>query len=161
MVIDSLAAFADIAPGESGSNDGDPFVISVVGAPEDPFVRLWLKPGGNAGQHQRSILYRLAVGEPPNDVVAGLALRPCHPNPFAGSTRVAFHLPERTRAAVRIYDVAGRLVKTVCDAVADAGWNQAEWDGTNNSGGRVASGVYFLRVSACGDSRTEKVVLIR
>jgi flagellar hook assembly protein FlgD len=52
-------------------------------------------------------------------------------------------------------------VKTVCDAVADAGWNQAEWDGTNNSGGRVASGVYFLRVSACGDSRTEKVVLIR
>jgi len=161
VVIDSLAAFADIAPGESERNDADPFVISVVGAPEDPFVRLWLKLSGNAGAHQRSILYRLPVGDAAHDIVAGLALRPCHPCPFSGSTRTAFHLPERARAAVRIYDVAGRLVRTVCDDVADAGWNQAEWDGTNSSGGRVASGIYFLRVSACGDSRTQKVVLIR
>ncbi len=161
VVLDSLAAFADIAPGESGSNDGDPFVISVVGTPEGSFARLWLRPGGNAGVHQRSILYHLPVGDAPNDIVAGLALRPCHPCPFAGSTKIAFHLPERSRAAVRIYDVAGRLVRTVCDAVADAGWNQMEWDGTNSSGGRVASGIYFLRVSARGDSRTQKVVLIR
>ncbi len=161
VVLDSLAAFADIAPGESECNDADPFVISVVGAPEDSFVRLWLRLGGNAGMHQRSILYHLPVGEAAHDIVAGLALRPCHPCPFAGSTRIAFHLPERSRAAVRIYDVAGRLVRTVCDAVADAGWNQVEWDGTNSSGGRVASGIYFLRVSACGDSRTQKVVLIR
>jgi len=161
VVVDSLAAFADIAPGESGRNDADPFVISVIGVPEASFVRLWLRPGGNAGMHQRSILYHLPVGEAAHDIVAGLALRPCHPCPFAGSTRAAFHVPDRSRASVRIYDVAGRLVRTVYDAVADAGWNQAEWDGTNSSGGRVASGIYFLRVSAGGDSRTQKVVLIR
>jgi hypothetical protein len=162
MVIqDGLAAFPDIAPGGSERNDADPFVLSVVGVPEDSFVRLWLRLGGNADAHQRSILYHLPIGEAVNDIVTGLALRPCHPSPFAGSTRVAFHLPERSRAAVRIYDVAGRLVRTVCDDVADAGWNQTEWDGTNNSGGRVASGIYFLRVSAGGDSRTQKVVLIR
>ena len=120
-----------------------------------------MRPGGNTGAHQRSILYHLPVGEAANDIVAGLALRPCRPCPFAGSTSIAFHLPERSRAAVRVYDVAGRLVKTVCDAVADAGWNQAEWDGTNSSSGKVASGIYFLRVSAHGDSRTQKVVLIR
>jgi hypothetical protein len=151
VVLDSLAAFADVAPGESERNDADPFVISVVGAPEDSFVRLWLRLGGNAGRHQRSILYHLPVGTAADDIVTGLALRPCRPSPFAGDTRIEFHLPERSRAAVRIYDVAGRLVKTVCDAVADPGWNQAEWDGTNEGGNHVASGVYFVPVeNGCG-----------
>jgi hypothetical protein len=49
VVMDSVAAFADIAPGESERNDADPFVISLIGAPEDPFVRLWLRPGGPGG----------------------------------------------------------------------------------------------------------------
>ena len=161
VVIDSLAAFADIAPGESGSNDGDPFVISVVGTPEGSFAKLWLRPGGNAGAHQRSILYHLPVGEVAHDAIEGLALRPCRPSPFAGGTKIEFHLPERSRATVRIYDVAGRLVKTVCDAVRDPGWSQAEWDGTNEGGNHVASGVYFVAAAAGADRALRKVVLLR
>ena len=161
VVLDSLAAFADIAPGESECNDADPFVISVVGSPEDPFVRLWLRLGGNAGRHQRSILYHLPVGETAHDAIEGLALRPCRPSPFARGTRIEFHLPERSRATVRIYDVAGRLVRTVCDAVGDPGWNQAEWDGTNEGGNHVASGVYFVRLEAGADRALRKVVLLR
>ncbi|MCK4510367.1 hypothetical protein KAW64_01440, partial [bacterium] len=161
VVQNGLASFADIAPGESESNDANPFVVSISGAPEDQFVRLWLRLGGNTGAHQRSVLYHLPVGVATHGVIEGLALRPCRPSPFAGGTRIDFHLPERSRATVRIYDVAGRLVKTVCDAVADPGWNQVEWDGTNEGGNHVASGVYFVSAEAAADRALRKVVLLR
>ena len=162
VVLDSTAAFPDIAPGEPESNDGDPFVITIAETCEESrSARLWLRLAGNTALHQRSILYHLPVGATPQDLAGGLALRPCHPNPFTGSTGIAFHLPERSRADVRIYDVAGRLVKNVCDEVMDAGRNQAEWDGTNNSGGRVASGVYFVKLMAGNDRASRKVVLLK
>jgi flagellar hook assembly protein FlgD len=70
-------------------------------------------------------------------------------------------MPQDGRAAVRIYDVSGRLVRTVDDSYREAGPHQVFWDGSNGSGDAVANGVYFVRLEAAGDSKIRKVVLLK
>jgi hypothetical protein len=84
------------------------------------------------------------------------------PNPFNPSTRIQFALPAKGHVSLKIYDVAGRLVKTLQDGVMDAGSHELTWDGSNNLGKNVASGVYFYKINA-GDNyeNMKKMVLLR
>ncbi len=90
-----------------------------------------------------------------------LRLAPPAPNPFRGSTDLRFALAERGRVRLSIYSVSGSLVRTLVDGVRDAGEHAVSWDGKNDSGGRAASGVYFVDVSAGTERRTRRAVLIR
>ncbi|MDD3641945.1 MAG: FlgD immunoglobulin-like domain containing protein [Candidatus Krumholzibacteria bacterium] len=84
------------------------------------------------------------------------------PNPFNPSTRISFTLPARSRVSLRIYNVAGRLVKTLADGAMDAGSHELTWDGTDNLGAGVASGVYFYTINAGnGYESTKKMVILR
>jgi hypothetical protein len=160
-VLEGTTSLPDIAAGESARNDTDPFVLWVAGTPADSLARLWLEFGGNASVYQKPLLCHLRVGPEPVGVTPRLALHTCRPNPFKEGTLVSFDLPDEIEAEVRVYDVAGRMVRTLHDGPGDAGPNLVNWDGTNVSGDRVASGVYFIKLSASGDSRTQKVVLLR
>lgn len=60
-----------------------------------------------------------------------------------------------------IYDVAGRLVRTLVNEVKDAGAYSVAWDGGNNGVAGVASGIYFYKMDAPGFSATKKLVLLR
>ncbi len=84
------------------------------------------------------------------------------PNPFNPSTRIQFALPVKGHVSLKIYNVAGQLVKTLQDGVMDAGSHELTWDGSNNLGSNVASGVYFYKLSA-GDNyeNMKKMVLLR
>jgi flagellar hook assembly protein FlgD len=62
---------------------------------------------------------------------------------------------------LRIYDVAGRLVKTVLAEEVTAGIHSATWDGTDRRGSAVASGVYFYKIVAGPNVSTKKMVLLR
>jgi hypothetical protein len=84
-----------------------------------------------------------------------------YPNPFNPQTTIRFSLREKGPVTIRIYDVAGRLVKTLVDEVRDAGAYAEPWDGRNNRDGTVASGVYFYRMESKSFSRTRKMVLLR
>ncbi|RPJ41108.1 MAG: T9SS C-terminal target domain-containing protein, partial [Candidatus Latescibacterota bacterium] len=81
-----------------------------------------------------------------------------HPNPSAGSVTIAFARPAGASGEVRVYDVAGRLVRAY-PLASNAG--SIAWDGTNASGARVAPGVYFVRLSDGAASETKRVTLIR
>jgi hypothetical protein len=66
------------------------------------------------------------------------------PNPFNPSTRIEFTLPSAARVTLRVYDVAGRLVRTLAAGEAfGAGPNSIAWNGATESGRPAASGVYF------------------
>jgi len=93
--------------------------------------------------------------------VTELKLSPARPNPFHDETTVAFLLPEEGGATVSIYNVAGRLLRTLPGQRCSAGLNERVWDGTDVDGNDVPSGVYFVRVTAGGESATGKVVLVR
>ena len=63
--------------------------------------------------------------------------------------------------AIKVYNVAGQLVRTLVDGVYEAGSHSVTWDGTNNIGAKVASGVYFYKMETGNFSRTKKMVLLR
>lgn len=84
-----------------------------------------------------------------------------NPNPFNPLTTIRYDVREKGRVTLRIYDAAGRLVRTLFDGVNDAGSHSVTWDGRNNSGSAAASGIYFYRMAAPGFTRTRKMVLLR
>jgi hypothetical protein len=90
-----------------------------------------------------------------------LALHPNHPNPFNPSTAISYELPARGRVTLRVFDAKGRLVRTLVDAVEPAGVRNARWDGRNDAGAVVGSGVYFCRLETAGISRSRKMVLLK
>jgi len=83
------------------------------------------------------------------------------PNPFNPETTLRFDLPVEGRVRLEVYDVAGRLVRTLLDADIPAGSHQAVWDGKDGSGRGMPSGSYFARLSADGRVETVRMGLVR
>jgi hypothetical protein len=83
------------------------------------------------------------------------------PNPFNPSTTIAFEIELRSRVAIEIYDALGRRVKRLADRIFIAGIHALTWDGTNEQGGRVASGVYLARVTSEHHSVSIKMTVIK
>jgi len=72
-----------------------------------------------------------------------------YPNPFNTTTTIKFSLPETSPVNLIIYDVSGRLVRTLIDGqVVEAGRKEMRWDGIDDSGRQVSAGVYFAKMSA-------------
>ena len=70
-------------------------------------------------------------------------------------------LKERADVSLRIYDVAGRLVRVLVDESLDAGRYVEEWNGRDDNGRAVASGIYFYSIEAGSFEWTRKMVLLR
>lgn len=84
-----------------------------------------------------------------------------YPNPFNPRTTLRFDLPVGGRIHLEVFDVAGRLIRTLLDADLPAGSHQAVWDGKDERGTGVASGSYFARLSADGRVETVRMGLVR
>jgi hypothetical protein len=101
-------------------------------------------------------------GEPQIETPARSVLYQNQPNPFNPTTRIVFDLQRQGPVSLRIYDVAGRLVRTLLDEVRPAGFaHTVIWDGRNASGVRVPSGVYFYSVLAADFESTRKLVVMK
>ncbi len=83
------------------------------------------------------------------------------PNPFNPRTSIEFDMKEKGLVTVRVYNVAGQLVRSLIDGVKDAGAYSVTWDGTNNLGVEVGSGIYFSKMETREYSATKKLVLLR
>jgi hypothetical protein len=85
-----------------------------------------------------------------------------YPNPFNPVTTITFSVAEEGRAHLAVYDVAGKLVRTPVDENKPAGvLHEVTWDGLDDHGQSVATGVYFCRLTANGRSITKKMVLLK
>jgi hypothetical protein len=83
------------------------------------------------------------------------------PNPFNPSTTIRYQLSEAAVVRLAVYDVGGRLLKWLVDGTLPAGAHTAAWDGTNENGERVSSGIYFYKLSTSGFAQTRKMVLLK
>jgi len=83
------------------------------------------------------------------------------PNPFNPYTTIKFAMREKGHVSIKVYDLSGRLVRTIVDEELDAGHYSIKWDGRNDRGRMVSSGVYFYRMKTGSFERTRKMVLIR
>jgi hypothetical protein len=84
-----------------------------------------------------------------------------YPMPFTSEARVAFSLAERARVTLEVFDVRGRLVKTLAQGSYGAGSHSMTWDGCDNGGRAAASGVYFIRCASADESHVRSAVLVR
>jgi len=82
------------------------------------------------------------------------------PNPFNPSTSIQYQVGRAGNVAIRIYDLRGRLVRTLLDDWVEPGRYSAEWDGTSDGSRRVASGVYFYRMSVDGSEVSSKKAVV-
>jgi len=102
-------------------------------------------------------VYQVAIAE----VKPQFVLYPSYPNPMTRKAVIRFGVPERTHVSLKIYDITGRLVRTLKDATLDAGYYTVIWDGRDNKGRPVATGVYFYRLEAAGKIATKKLVRLK
>ena len=84
------------------------------------------------------------------------------PNPFNPLTTISFGLKEPSRIALTIYDVTGAVVKSFCrNELLKAGLYTRRWNGTNDRGASVSSGIYFLQLKTGTFTKTQRMVLLR
>ena len=83
------------------------------------------------------------------------------PNPFNPETTILLHLSTAAPVRLAVYDITGRLVRTLVDGPLPAGTSAIRWDGRNDGGRSVGSGVYLSRLEALGMVRTGKLLLLR
>jgi hypothetical protein len=84
-----------------------------------------------------------------------------HPNPFSETTTISFVLPAAAKGDVSVFDINGRLVKTLSNGSFPEGLNTFQWDGKDGAGNRVGSSVYFLRLNVGKTILTKKMTLAR
>jgi len=83
------------------------------------------------------------------------------PNPFNPVTTIDFSLPRMCQVKLEVYNVLGQTVKLLIDEHMDAGLKTVVWDGTDDAGNDVPSGVYFYRMAADEFNEVKKMLLIR
>jgi FlgD Ig-like domain len=101
----------------------------------------------------------IADGGP--DALGGPRLVACAPNPFGGAATVTFSLPARVPVTLEVFNLRGERIASLVDRALDAGEHTAAWDGRDETGRRVGSGVYFYRLCAGGRADVRKAILLR
>ncbi len=94
-------------------------------------------------------------------VPSKFALHQNHPNPFNPRTAIGFELPANAHVILEIYNMLGQKIATLIDERRPAGFQQVTWDGTDNAGKVVGSGVYFYYIKSGRFEATKKLVLLR
>lgn len=85
-----------------------------------------------------------------------------YPNPFTNETNIQFELPADRAISLKVYDVSGRLVRTLVDhEVRQKGLHSVTWDGTAANGARVASGTYLYALEHGNFRQTKSMVLVK
>lgn len=102
-----------------------------------------------------------AVGDAALDAIGDAVQLSAFPNPTRGDVELRFALPRSAASRVEIYDSAGRRVRGLRDAGVGAGVQSVFWEGRNDRGALVPSGIYFARVSWPDQSATTRVTLLR
>jgi len=128
-------------------------------------LRGWLNDGCTPIQGQDCVWILLRhvreLADSGHDLGPQSGLVGSYPNPFNAETNITFGLPERTRVSLVIYNILGERVKTLVARELDAGTHTAHWDGKDETGGSVASGIYFYRFETEKFAQTKKLVLLK
>jgi hypothetical protein len=105
--------------------------------------------------------YPTPVRQHPNPLPSGFALGQNYPNPFNPNTAISYTLPSRSTVELAIYNLLGQRVTTLVNKEQAAGQYQVTWDGHNEAGRAVATGMYFYLLRAGQFSASKKMILLK
>lgn len=103
----------------------------------------------------------LPVDEPNTPDRMATRIGSIYPNPFNGATRINYHVGERSDVSLTIYDILGRRVNKMLDATLPRGEYSTVWNGTDDRGNEVGSGVYFCHIASGGWADSRKLVYLK
>ncbi|RMI09492.1 MAG: T9SS C-terminal target domain-containing protein [Calditrichaeota bacterium] len=102
------------------------------------------------------------VDQENGELVEDFRLEQNYPNPFNPSTTIAFSLPHASRITLQVFDITGRKIRTLMSGQLPAGTHQVEWDGRDDAGQLVGSGVYFYQLQTGeGFTQVKRMVLLK
>ena len=101
------------------------------------------------------------VSVPPRAGGDALWLAPAYPNPSRSDISIGFALPQASAATLRVYDVSGRMVRTLVDGSLPAGSQSVRWDRRSSSGALASPGLYFYELRVDGQKLARRIVLLR
>ena len=88
-----------------------------------------------------------------------------YPNPFISSMVIHYAVSavgdQGAAVSVKVYDLSGKLVKTLLNKKQKTGYYSIKWDGTNNTGKKPSSGIYFIKLKAGGFKQTKRIILMK
>ena len=84
-----------------------------------------------------------------------------YPNPFNPTTTIRYELSQRSQISLKVYSILGLEIRTLIDDVQSPGLKSVIWDGTNNQGESVGSGVYIYQIRAGNEIQTRKMTLLK
>lgn len=96
-----------------------------------------------------------------DDLFSEFQIFPNYPNPFQFYTNIYFTIPENSLVTIRIFDLHGKIVRVIARKELEQGPHWFEWDGMDETGKSVSSGIYFLQVHANGWSRSQKLTKLK
>ena len=91
----------------------------------------------------------------------GFSLYQNYPNPFNSSTMLHYDLPQKSHVTIVIYDMLGGHIRSIVSGMQDAGYNSVTWDGKDDLGKPVSSGVYLYQIRAGDFTKTSRMVLLK
>jgi len=97
------------------------------------------------------------VSRSPKEVV----LEQNYPNPFNPTTQIRFYLPSEANVALTVYNVAGQEVRTLANDMLPVGEHVVTWDGRDNVGNTVSTGVYFYKLISGNTTHIRKMVMLK
>ncbi|MBN2355467.1 T9SS type A sorting domain-containing protein, partial [candidate division KSB1 bacterium] len=130
-------------------------------------------PGSGDNYYQVTAKYDLGESDPASEVlISGLFEQPVnpplayvleqnYPNPFNNETEIRFQLPKSEQVVIKIFNTLGAQVRLLVNRNYQPGYHQVPWDGKDNLGNRVASGVYLYRLQAGEFVQTRRMSLLR
>jgi len=155
------------ASGIIGNVNGDglgesvDFNVPVAGRYAIAVWRSGVADDGKTGQYRLKVLRTDVSGVPDGTVPRVSGITGVHPNPFNPQTAIAFDMAKSGSVTLRVFDVQGKLVRVLADGVFAAGHHQLAWNGTDDTGRLVASGVYFVRLNGDGVEDLPKMMLLK
>lgn len=135
--------------------DGEETLVVVTGSGSDSYVIETIT--------RIEFLWEFSSVKNPKDaatLIDAIHLFQNQPNPFSPETRIGFELPQTGEVELAIYSPDGRLVRTLVTGERPAGPHTVHWDGLNDSGRKVSSGVYFYSLRAPGVEESRRMILL-
>jgi hypothetical protein len=161
--IDGGATFPYTVAG--GEPDDSVYVWTVPDTPSDSCVIriVAYDPSFNTGQDVSDAFFSIhsQIDTELVPEAARFGMLENYPNPFNPTTRIEFSLGERAQVSMRIYDMSGKVVRTLVNETMSVGRHSASWNGEDEYGRPVASGIYVCRLEAAGKTALRKMVLLR
>ena len=107
------------------------------------------------------MLNNLSLDSSFENIPEGIFLKQNYPNPFNPNTTISFTLNGSDNINLSIYDINGKLVKSLLNQNMEQGYHSIAWDGTNNNNMSVSSGTYFCKLISSTNQKQIKLLLIK